>query len=279
MTTRHIDAKDAVARGLGWFSLALGTAQIAAPRGVAKLLRLRGDHEQAAVMRAVGVREIATGVGILAEARPARWLWARVAGDAMDLALLARADGKLGGKLAGMAAVAGVAVPDVIEGARLSRANGGAPERVEMIARKSVTVRKSRDDVHSFWHDFENLPRFWQRLDPGAQVELVEDRPGESIAWRTRTGRIPTEASARFVDAPGDQGTEVHVEVRYAPPAGDLGVTIAKLIGEEPGTKLTDDLRRFKQIMETGQVIRSDATLHGHSLVEHLTQRPAQPVS
>src|SRR4051794_32643698 len=83
----HVE-RDAVARALGWFSLGLGTAQIAAPRAVQRLVGLPGDRR--AVMRLIGAREIASGVGILAQQRRAPWLWSRVAGDAIDLTLLGR---------------------------------------------------------------------------------------------------------------------------------------------------------------------------------------------
>lgn len=273
MTTRQLDAKDAVARGLGWFSLALGTAQIAAPRGVARLIRLEADDEQATVMRAVGVREIATGVGILARPRPARWLWARVAG---------------------------VTIPDVIESARLSRANSGAPARTEVAVAKAITVRRPAQEAYDLWRDFEGLPRFmehlesvevtgptrsrWRARGPAGRTiewdaEITADEPGERIAWRSLPGApLPNAGTIRFAPAPGDQGTEVIVELRYSPPGGDLGLVLAKLFGEEPGMQLADDLRRFKQLLETGEIVRSDATLRGHSIKEHLTQRPAQPI-
>lgn len=84
--------------------------------------------------------------------------------------------------------------------------------------------------------------------------------------------------SVRFKPAPGGRGTELVVELRYEPPAGQLGVTLAKLFGEEPATQLSDDLRRFKQVIETGDVVRSDATPEGHAVRQHLKQRPAQPI-
>src|SRR5215216_3828329 len=77
-----------LARALGWFSLGLGFAQLAAPRQVANLIGLPGDEGDQRLMRLVGAREIASGFGILAQAKPTPWLWSRVGGDAMDLALL-----------------------------------------------------------------------------------------------------------------------------------------------------------------------------------------------
>ncbi|MDX6467735.1 MAG: hypothetical protein QOI27_2775, partial [Gaiellaceae bacterium] len=80
--------KDPLAQFLGWFSLALGTAQVSAPRAMCKLIGAQGNGSSPRVMRAMGVREITQGVGILVRPRPTGWLWSRVAGDALDLALL-----------------------------------------------------------------------------------------------------------------------------------------------------------------------------------------------
>jgi hypothetical protein len=76
----------ALARGLGWFSIALGAFEVVAPRSLARAL---GEEEQAGLVRAYGVREIATGIGILATDNPKPWIWGRLAGDALDLASLA----------------------------------------------------------------------------------------------------------------------------------------------------------------------------------------------
>ena len=73
---------------------------------------------------------------------------------------------------------------------------------------------------------------------------------------------MPNSGTVRFIRAPGGRGTEVHVELRYDPPAGALGATIAKLCGEEPAQQVDGDLRRFKQVMETGEVVHSDASIH-----------------
>jgi hypothetical protein len=74
----------------------------------------------------------------------------------------------------------------------------------------------------------------------------------------------------RFQDAPANRGTEVHVDLRYDPPGGKLGSLIAKLFGEEPEQQVKGDLRRFKQVMETGEIVHSDASIHSG-------MHPAQP--
>ena len=81
-----------------------------------------------------------------------------------------------------------------------------------------------------------------------------------------------------FSSAPGGRGTELAVDLTQDPPAGDLGGAVLKLSGKDLATELADDLRRFKQLVETGEIARSDATPGGHLLAEHLKQRPAQPL-
>jgi uncharacterized membrane protein len=79
-------------------------------------------------------------------------------------------------------------------------------------------------------------------------AEITEDRPGKIIAWQSLQGRdVPNGGSVRFTDAPADRGTEVHVDLHYAPPAGTAGAMVATLFREEPYQQLSDDLRRFKK--------------------------------
>ena len=128
-----------LARALGWFSLGLGFAQIAAPAKVAQLIGVDDDDETIAVMRVLGVREIASGLGILTQPKPAPWLWARVGGDAMDLALLRtalsspRADHNR--VAAATAAVAGIAAVDALCSTRLT-AEADAPHRTSDAAER-----------------------------------------------------------------------------------------------------------------------------------------------
>jgi hypothetical protein len=117
-----------LARGLGWFSIGLGVAEFAAPSLVARLIGVPDDGGRRKALRALGLREIASGVGILANPS-AGWVWSRVGGDAMDLALLGKAFGAEGasrGRLAAAtAAVAGVTLVDVLCSARLSGGTDG----------------------------------------------------------------------------------------------------------------------------------------------------------
>ena len=119
----HADtATDTLARGLGLFSIALGIAEVTAPRALARALGMRG---QEGLIAGYGVREIATGIGILASKDPTPWIWGRVAGDGLDLATLATAlegnNPKKGNVGIAMAAVAGVTALDVYCAQTLSR--------------------------------------------------------------------------------------------------------------------------------------------------------------
>jgi uncharacterized membrane protein len=94
-------------------------------------------------------------------------------------------------------------------------------------------------------------------------AEITEDRANELIAWRSLPGaEVDNVGRVRFVPAPGGRGTEVHVELSYRPPAGVLGATFAKLFGEAPEQQIEGDLRRLKQVLETGEVVHSDASIH-----------------
>jgi uncharacterized membrane protein len=291
------------ARALGWFSLGLGLPQIAAPAAVNALIGVKDDARSRAWQRIVGVREIAAGVGILSSRRPAGWVGARVAGDAMDLALLgtafeakrARTERLLGA----IGAVVAIAIVDTIETVRLSRPSKAEESAQQMHAKAAVTVRRPRDEVYGVWHDFRALPQFMTHLEsveprPGGRThwkatgpagrtiewdaEVVADRPGELIAWRSVGGHAQHTGSVRFVPAPGDRGTEIHLDLAYSPPGGALGSTIARLFGEEPEQQVEDDLRRFKQLLETGVIVRSEGSPDGARTSRLLRQRPAQPL-
>ncbi len=117
------DSAHALAQGLGWFSIALGAAELLAPHALARWL---GAGDRAALIRAYGAREVANGIGIVArDDRLAPWLWGRVAGDALDLATLAAALHVANPRRANvglaLAAVAGVTALDVVCAVQLSR--------------------------------------------------------------------------------------------------------------------------------------------------------------
>jgi uncharacterized membrane protein len=121
----------------------------------------------------------------------------------------------------------------------------------------------------------------WKAKAPaGATVEwdaeMTEDRPNERIAWRSLPDAdVTNSGSVEFRRAPGNRGTEVRVEIRYDPPSGKLGALVAKLFGEEPSQQIGDDLRRLKQVLEVGEVVRSEASPEGQGR-PYLAQRPAK---
>jgi uncharacterized membrane protein len=242
--------KDPLAQFLGWFSLGLGSAQLAAPRLLCKLVGAKTDGTAPRLMRLMGARELTQGIGILVRPRPTLWVWSRVAGDALDLSLLALTGVKNrhARTLFAIGNVIAVTVPDVYESTTLSRKQG--EPRAAMRVRKAVTIDRPRDDVERAW----------------------------SAATELRQKVEKSNASVRFVDAPGDRGTELVVEFMYDPPAGDIGAAVQKLTGSDLATQLSDDLRRLKQQVETGQIVRSDGAPDGHLLADHLKQRAAQPV-
>ena len=138
-----------LATGLGWFSIALGLAEVLAPRQLGELIGVGDDHD--ALMPGLGLREIASGVGILMQPRPAGWVWSRVAGDAMDLALLGAAlmspDTQKSRVLAATAAVVGVTALDVVCAQMLSddlKERAGNPNAPTTIGQPSA--RKSVDE-------------------------------------------------------------------------------------------------------------------------------------
>jgi uncharacterized membrane protein len=275
-----------LARALGVFSVGLGLTQVLAPDGVARAIGLDADDGNRTRLRAVGFREIATGVGLLTRERPAAFAWGRVTGDLMDLALLGRAfasrrhDNRR--VAAAAAAVAGIMVLDILASQRLSRAGDAmgieARRRTRGIrVRKAITINRSPEELYGFWRDIENLPRFMAHLESVRELdqrrsywkvraplgttvewtaEIVEDRPNELISWRSVEGaQVPNSGRVRFIPAPGGRGTEVHLEITYDPPTGVVGASIAKLFGQEPGQQVASDLRRLKQVLETGEAM------------------------
>jgi uncharacterized membrane protein len=292
----HVQADgemERLARFLGWFSLGLGFAQIAAPAKVAQLVGVDDDDETIAVMRVLGVREIASGLGILTQPKTAPWLWARVGGDAMDLALLRRAHSSPRADhnriTAATAAVAGIAAVDALCSTRLTAAANALdqteamPQSSEVHAGAAITVNAPIAEVYAFWEDFRNLPRFmgdfasvevssdrtshWTLTAPAGislnwDVDIVDATANQRIAWKSAEGTtLNAWGEVRFRSAPGGQGTEVVFDARFSPPGGELGKKIAGFFAEALGTKIGSDLRRFKQLVELGEIVHSDDSI------------------
>ena len=120
-----------------------------------------------------------------------------------------------------------------------------------MSSRTAITIYRPRDEVERLWRSAEHRPAYVD--DAGAAVT--------------------------FKDAPGDRGTEIHVDLEGSTPGGKLGEVIQKLVGTAPLAKVKDDLRHFKQRVETGEVPRSDGSPEGERAERKLKQRPAQPLA
>lgn len=147
---------------------------------------------------------------------------------------------------------------------------------VEGLVGRTVTVNRPKDELYREWRDFTKFPRFmdnveivedlgegrskWTIKAPlGSSVELLtritEDRPGETIAWKSEPeSDIQTEGRVEFFDVAPGRGTGVRLTLRYDPPGGLPGRAVAKLLQREPNVQARRDLRRFKQLMETGEV-------------------------
>ena len=291
---------ESLADFLGVFSIGLGLAQVLAPEGMSKICGIKDAEGNRRLMRALGAREISHGIAILSRQQPEKALWSRVAGDALDLALLgkvmANPENSRGRALFATANVLAVTALDVMAARTLSKqpqtvANEGA-DRGVVRTKRSLTVNKSPEECYAFWRDFKNLPQFMRHLESveiiderrshwkakapaGASVEwdaeTIDDRPNELISWRsTEDADVYNAGTVRFERAPGGRGTEVRVDLEYKPPLGKLGSKVAMLFREEPGQQVMDDLRHFKQVMETGEILFSDAT-------KQRGPHPAQP--
>jgi uncharacterized membrane protein len=289
-----------LAKGLGWFSIGLGLAELVSPEGVG---RVAGVRNHRTMLRGAGVRELMSGIGILSQPRAAGWVWSRVVGDIMDLSLLGKElsnatdeDQHRRARNA-LLAVAGVTALDVLCSVRLSQrqrngfqsngryeTNGNGhedhPHTGKRPMRTAITIGRPLAEVYSFWRDLENLPRFmnhlksvtvlddkrshWVAKGPaGSEVqwdaEIIDEKPNELIAWKSLPGAtVENAGSVRFEPATGNRGTVVRVKLQYQPPAGVVGATIAKLFGEAPEKQIPVDLLRVKQLLETGEIARTE---------------------
>lgn len=158
-----------------------------------------------------------------------------------------------------------------------------APRR--LFVRDSVTIARPRSEVYAFWRDLSNLSRFMKHVKSITAVsereslwtaslppfgeyewnaEIIADVPGERIAWQSLPGSdVDTNGEVRFVDTTGDRGTEVHVRFEYRPPAGRAGLALGHFITPEIEQLIREDVRRFKSLMETGEIPTVDGQSTG----------------
>jgi uncharacterized membrane protein len=146
---------------------------------------------------------------------------------------------------------------------------------------KSITISAAPEQLYIFWHDLTNLPRFMDHLESVEKLEggrthwttkgpagtkaewdaeIINDVPFELIGWRSVEGsQVNNAGSVHFTPAAGGRGTTVKVVLRYDPPGGTFGAAVARVFGEDPELQIQEDLRRLKQILETGET----ATIEG----------------
>jgi uncharacterized membrane protein len=142
---------------------------------------------------------------------------------------------------------------------------------------ESVTVRKSPEELYRYWRQLENLPNFmshvksvkqtggnrshWEVEGPVGNVswdaEIITEKANELLGWKSLEGSlVDTAGSVHFLKAPGDQGTDVIVSLKYNPPGGQVGAAVAWLVGLDPQKLVREDLQRFKELMESGSAAK-----------------------
>lgn len=155
-----------------------------------------------------------------------------------------------------------------------------AAEDDDVLVGRSVSINRTRHELYDVWRDFRNLPLFMENIESVTHLDarrshwkvkgpadstvewdslITEDVPGEVIAWTSVEGAdVPNTGRIEFRDSSNGRGTIVTATIVYDPPASKLGAAIAKLFGREPKIQARRDLRRFKQLMETGEISRSE---------------------
>jgi uncharacterized membrane protein len=152
----------------------------------------------------------------------------------------------------------------------------------ELIGR-TVSINRPREELYEFWRDFRNFPLFMENIedvevsdggrshwtvrgpansDLDWDSQIVEDVPGELIEWRSVEGaQVKNSGRVEFRDASNGRGTVVTVTLTYDPPAGALGKVFAKVFRREPRIQARQELRRFKQLMETGELPTAERSM------------------
>jgi len=155
----------------------------------------------------------------------------------------------------------------------------------EFYAEASFAINCAPEEAYKFWRNFENLPQFmrhlesvrvidnrhseWTAIGPlGVRLhwtaEIVDEGEFQWIVWRSLPGSdVEQTGSVQFKRAPGDRGTIVTAIMEYTPPAGAVGKTLASIVGKDPEFTLREDLRRFKQLIEAGEIPTTDGQPHG----------------
>jgi len=259
-----------LADALGWGSSVLGAPMTLAPRRFLRAIGVQDDAKAVRWTLFVGVREHLATLNIVANRQRRIGMWSRVAGDTMDLALLAAAHRHKredAARLAGATCVVGALLAlDLYTAVQLTRADGslvpdgagsegvgadhdtgGTSTRV----RTAITVRRPEEEVRRAYREFD-----WSAFDAAA---------------------LEASGEVRFAPAPGDRGTELHLD--HDPGTSGVAALAAKALGRAPDQQIEDELRRFKSLVETGVIVKSETAPDGPSSARQIFhKRPAQPV-
>ncbi|WMT57573.1 SRPBCC family protein [Truepera radiovictrix] len=168
-----------------------------------------------------------------------------------------------------------------------ARARSRTPNDRRIRIEQHVTINRSPEELYRVWRNLEGLPQIMRHLESVSELtegrsrwtakaplgqsvsweaEITQDLPGQIIAWRSLAGAdVKNAGSVSFTALPGARGTDLKVVLAYEPPAGKVGAALAKLFGEEPEMQLREDLRRFKQRMETGEVATTEGQPSGRA--------------
>ncbi|MDB4960172.1 MAG: hypothetical protein JWP01_171 [Myxococcales bacterium] len=217
-----------LSKGLGWLSVGLGVAEMAAPAALARLIGVQPDRRTRTTLRLFGAREIAHAIGIFAKPRQPMPVWSRVLGDAIDLSFLAWAmkskRTNTERMVGAVVAVLGVTVLDVFAGTSLQRT--GRVQRPHT-KKMSVTINRPLQEV--------------------------------SQRWREVAGDLSSKGQVTFRTAPGGRGTEVSLEI---PTPGRLKMAAGRLLHNDAEQMADGDLRKVKQLIEVGEIVHSDSSIH-----------------
>jgi uncharacterized membrane protein len=286
LTQANRNREERFGEALGVLSIGLGMAELAATDSLTKVIGATDGRPPPWLVRAMGLREIASGVGMIAQPRQSGWAWARVVGDVIDLALLGlafRSPRKGYGRLiATAAAVAGIMSLDVLLARQLSRDHQYQHISPRWLSdsrglriQHSVAINCPPERLYRYCRDLGNLTRsltylqsvretpdkrvIWVVKSPNGEpvewdTQIVEDRPDELISWRAAKGAsFENAGSLRFTREPAGRGTILTLEMLLRPPMGRMR-TLAQVFGQKPDFRMQEGLRRLKALIETGEI-------------------------
>lgn len=189
-----------------------------------------------------------------------------------------------------------------INTANQSGRNVSVPYELGIRVDKSILINKSPAEVYRFWRNLENLPKFMKNLESVKEIdnkhshwvakgpagasmewkaEIINEKENELIGWRSLSGsQVANAGSVQFKPGPGEEGCIVQIELQYEPPGGSVGAMFAKLVGQNPESQIEEDLRRMKQLLETGEIVETEGQPSGRrSAAVHALQslRDRQP--